>query len=347
MTANATNKHKEAVMIPLAQNLNTLSARELAPFTSEAKAIEAANQYVDGKITDAQKQQLFRRLSITSAHAQKFIPILVKRLHSGDVEARHRLLDYFSTLVGRRIDLSVIADDIARQLAHANYPLREKAASVLIAMREAAEVTIPRLFGFLRAKISNVQAFAVEILAAIGPSCAETTLPKIEQLLTFSISKEVRAAAERARKIIKGLEPYVEKDAVESIYPALVRKTILIIDSDNSIYLPMNEVCLEHKIILEYARDYRQFRSYVEKEYYFDIIGVGAKFADCTGVEVIGCIRNMEQYRTTPIGIALDELNATEMLRYAKLNVATFFKKPMTFHEVLKRFNEIMIMVSE
>ncbi len=191
------------------QMQQTATGRTVWPYKSEDEVKRAIEKYLDRKTPKAQQRKIFDRLLASPHFAHISAPMLVEEFHKLDMGTRHTLVEHFQTMVEEGADLSVGAKDFAKYLADPNFALREKVASLMIAMGEQGAGGLTRILGYLRHNIPDIRIAAAKVLGAIGPVCADEALPKLNAALKAAQGREKNAesAIYAAIKSIRGETP--------------------------------------------------------------------------------------------------------------------------------------------
>jgi hypothetical protein len=158
------------------------------PYRNEDQVRKAAKQYGSRNLKQSQRSQIIQRLRKSGALAAAAAPDLLEVFIRQDISARHEILDFFDHILEADADLSENAEELSRHLNEPNFALREKVAAILIKMGTAAEKAATRALGCTRHAVREVQLVGINVLAAIGPVCAQAALPRLEGMI-----KTVRA----------------------------------------------------------------------------------------------------------------------------------------------------------
>lgn len=328
-----------------ATDLETPEDVRVWPFHTSAEAMKAAEMCFSGKVVPLQKRKIISRLAITYEFAAAFAPLFAAQLQLESVSVKHEYFNVFTAMLEHGVDLSGIADDIARQMSDANFALREKAAGILVRMGAGAQSATPRVIGLLRSKMPDVRVNSLRVLTAIGPVCSQAALPKIAMMIRGNQPPEVLEAVENALRELSGREsespdetPPVGKD--ESQYKNIKGRRVLVVDDNALLCGIIEDLLVSNGALVTTANDEPGILRALEKEY--DIALVDLFLEDTNGIEIIRKIRQHPLMNSLPIYVISAAQDKRIMLALAKFDICGYIVKPFAADDLLGHVNSTL-----
>lgn len=328
-----------------AKTAETVEEIRAWPFHTSAEAMKAAEQCFSGKLVPLQRRKLLSRLAITYQFAPDFLPLFATQLQTETVSVKQSYFDIFIDMLEHDVDLSGIADDIARQMSDQNFALRDKAANILLRMKEGALSAAPRVIGLLRSKMTDVRVNSLRVLTAIGPACSQAALPKIATLIRGNQPPEVLEAVENALRELSGREnenpvaiPPGGKD--ESQYKNIKGRRVLVVDDNALLCGIIEDLLVSNGALVTTASDEPSILRALEKEY--DIALIDLFLEDTNGIEIIRKIRQHPLMNSIPIYVVSAAQDKRIMLALAKFDICGYIVKPFAADDLLGHVNSTL-----